>query len=303
MRVAAIDLGSNTFHLLIVEGKDGQIAKEVYRRRIFVGLGDGGIDILETDAIDRGLGACLEFRKAVKEAGVEKIKVTGTAALRNASNAAEFILKAEALLGAKIDVIDGNLEARYIFEGVKLLSDLTRTTLIADIGGGSTEFILASNGKIIWAQSFLLGVGVMHAAYHKSEPIRSEDELALRLHIRNTLQPLAVQLNQHKAEVFIGASGSFEVLESMTGKPSYKNMLNALDVRDAYKIASLIITKNLEERRQLPGMPEERIKLIVVAMVLIDEILQLTGEVQLNVTPYALKEGLIAELLSKASDT
>lgn len=300
MKAAAIDLGSNTFHLLIVEGENGSITKELYRQRIFVGLGDGGIEVLTEEAIERGLEACLEFRKTMNASGVDKLKVTGTAALRTASNARAFTSKAEAILGVKIDIIDGNQEARYIFEGVKQLSSLQAPSMIVDIGGGSTEIILAKNGELVWAQSYVLGVGVMHAGYHKEEPIEEQSEQALREHIRKTLQPLKDFLQNFKVEVFIGASGSFEVLESMTGKPTYKNMLNTVELRDAYKISRLIISKNREERMQLPGMPLERVKLIVVAMVLIDEILKLTGDVKLMVTPYALKEGLLAELLRKS---
>lgn len=297
MKVAAIDLGSNTFHLLIVEGEGNKISREIYRERVFVGLGDGGIEHLGEEAIERGLNACLSFRKALNHHGVDRLRVTGTAALRNASNAHEFTSRATALLGVKIDIIDGQEEARFIFEGVKQLSDLEERTLIVDIGGGSTEFIIAHHGKKVWAESYLLGVGVMHAAYHKEEPIAREHETALRQHIQTVLQPLKSELTKERVSCFIGASGSFEVLESITGRPSFKNKLNTVEIADAHRIAALIISKNLEERTLLPGMPIERVKLIVVAMILIEEILKLTGEVTLQVTPYALKEGLLAAML------
>ncbi|MBP6397516.1 MAG: hypothetical protein KBF57_04630 [Saprospiraceae bacterium] len=297
MKVAAIDLGSNTFHLLIVEGDKSGIGVEIYRERVFVGLGDGGIEHLDDEAIERGLNTCLSFRKAINHYGVEKLRVTGTAALRNASNAQEFTARATAILGVKIEIIDGLQEANLIFEGVRQLSDLNERTLIVDIGGGSTEFIIAEKGELVWAESFLLGVGVMHAAYHKEEPIGKLHENELRKHIENTLLPLRDELERHNVTCFIGASGSFEVLESMTGRPSFKNKLNTVEMADAHTIAALIIGKNLQERAHLPGMPIERVKLIVVAMILIEEILKMTKEVTLKVTPYALKEGLLAQLL------
>ena len=297
MKVAAIDLGSNTFHLLIVEGEGSKIKQEIYRERVFVGLGDGGIENLGEEAIERGLNACLSFRKAINLHRVDKVKVTGTAALRNASNANEFTTRATAILGVKIDIIDGQQEARLIFEGVKQLSDLDERTLIVDIGGGSTEFIIAEKGEIVWAESYLLGVGVMHAAFHKEEPISEEHENELRQYIQLTLNPLKKELEKNNVLCFIGASGSFEVLESMTGRPSYKHKFNVVEMADAHKIAKLIIGKNLEERAHLPGMPIERVKLIVVAMILIEEVLKMTKDVTLKVTPYALKEGLLAYLL------
>ncbi|MBK8852240.1 MAG: hypothetical protein IPN73_19095 [Saprospiraceae bacterium] len=302
MKVAAIDLGSNTFHLLIVEGEGSKIKEEIYRERVFVGLGDGGIEFLGEEAIERGLNACLSFRKAINYHRVDKLKVTGTAALRNASNAHEFTSRATAILGVKIDVIGGQEEARLIFEGVKQLSDLDERTLIVDIGGGSTEFIIAEKGALVWAESFLLGVGVMHAAFHKEEPISADHEDELRQFIQMTLAPLKKELEKNNVSCFIGASGSFEVLESMTGRPSFKNKLNTVEMADAHKIAVMIIGKNLADRSQLPGMPLERVKLIVVAMILIEEILKMTKDVTLRVTPYALKEGLLAQLLKYAND-
>ena len=302
MKVAAIDLGSNTFHLLIVEGEGSKIKEEIYRERVFVGLGDGGIEFLGEEAIERGLNACLSFRKAIIHHRVDKLKVTGTAALRNAFNAHEFTSRATAILGVKIDVIDGQEEARLIFEGVKQLSNLDERTLIVDIGGGSTEFIIAEKGALVWAESFLLGVGVMHAAFHKEEPISADHEDELRQFIQMTLAPLKKELEKNNVSCFIGASGSFEVLESMTGRPSFKNKLNTVEMADAHKIAVMIIGKNLADRSQLPGMPLERVKLIVVAMILIEEILKMTKDVTLRVTPYALKEGLLAQLLKYAND-
>ena len=88
----------------------------------------------------------------------------------------------------------------------------------------------------------------------------------------------------------------------MTGRPSFKNKLNTVEMADAHKIAVMIIGKNLADRSQLPGMPLERVKLIVVAMILIEEILKMTKDVTLRVTPYALKEGLLAQLLKYAND-
>ena len=137
----------------------------------------------------------------------------------------------------------------------------------------------------------------MHAAFHKEEPISEEHENELRQYIQLTLNPLKKELEKNNVLCFIGASGSFEVLESMTGRPSYKHKLNVVEMADAHKIAKLIIGKNLEERAHLPGMPIERVKLIVVAMILIEEVLKMTKDVTLKVTPYALKEGLLAHLL------
>ncbi|MBK8699569.1 MAG: hypothetical protein IPN29_08505 [Saprospiraceae bacterium] len=299
MRIAAVDLGSNTFHLLIVETTGRAPLVEIFRERVFVGLGDGGIELLEEEAIERGLQACSSFRKAMDFYTVNKVRVTGTAALRVAQNSLVFRERAESILGVGIDVIDGIEEARLIFEGVKLLSALDEPALLVDIGGGSTEFIIVQNGHLKWSGSYKLGVGVMHAAYHLNEPIGLDQEMKLREHIKLTLSPLQEAIIKMPVDILIGASGSFEVLESMSGQRSKRDELNEIKPDKVRNMVQTIIHSDLNQRILLPGMPAQRVKLIVVAMILIDEILNFTGKVRIQVTPYALKEGVIAEFVRK----
>jgi exopolyphosphatase / guanosine-5'-triphosphate,3'-diphosphate pyrophosphatase len=290
---AIIDLGSNTFHLLIAEINEKKV-KEYYRKRIFTGLCEGGIEVLKESSIERGLEALEEFKSILKESKYDELLVTGTAALRNASNALEFIMKAEAILSTKVHIIDGLKEAELIFRGAQIVTDFRKTTnLIMDIGGGSTELIIVKDQKLIWSQSYKLGVGVLHQLFHKSEPIANHEMSLLRTHIYDTLDDFRYVANKVKFERLVGASGSFEVLETMTGQEvgyyhNQKVSLNAF-----HDLSNKIVDADYKGRLSMKGLPENRVKLIVVAMILIEEVLKIIKPREIEITPYALKEGIL----------
>jgi exopolyphosphatase / guanosine-5'-triphosphate,3'-diphosphate pyrophosphatase len=296
MRCAIIDLGSNTFHLLIAEIIDNKITT-LFRERVFTRLSDGGIERLNDVSIDKGLSTLLSFRSSIDQYDVDKIKIIGTAALRTASNAETFILPAEKIMGHPIMIIDGDHEAELIYKGVKLLSPMIERSLIMDIGGGSTEFIIVEGGQKIWAQSYKLGVGVLHALFHKSEPITKQEVSAAKDHIIASIAPLLLHIKSNPIITLIGASGSFEIFESMTGKTTFEREVNQIDINDARAIIEKITTANLEQRQSMEGLPPDRTKLIVVGMILVDVILDEVKPQILFVTPYALKEGLLSEMM------
>jgi exopolyphosphatase / guanosine-5'-triphosphate,3'-diphosphate pyrophosphatase len=297
VKVAIIDLGSNTFHLLIVDKKANGSFEEVFRQRIFVSLGEGGIDLLKPTAIQRGLDACTAFQKLMEQYLVERSVITGTAALRTASNRHVFMQQAEAIFGQSILIIDGKLEAQLIYAGVKLLSPMQERSLIVDIGGGSTEFIIVEDGALIWAESYKLGVNVLHNLFHHQEPISHESKVALKAHIRQVAAAFIDQVYLAPIHTFIGSSGSFEVFESMNGMPTYKDQVNVITLSNARDIIDRIVPYDRTQREQIEGLPKVRAKLIVVGMLLVEEILDLVKPHRMIVTPYALKEGVLTKYL------
>jgi exopolyphosphatase/guanosine-5'-triphosphate,3'-diphosphate pyrophosphatase len=296
MKKAIIDLGSNTFHLLIAEIDDQNKINTLYKKRIFVGLGDGGIDILKEDSIKKGLVALEEFKGVLDTMDHDHLIVTGTAALRTAQNATDFILPAEDILGTKVTIIDGQKEAELIYKGAAILSDISLGYhIIMDIGGGSTEFIIVSENKYVWSHSYKLGVGVMHADFQQNDPISLDEQNKLREHIQNELENLKSQIIGVSFESLIGASGSFEVLETMTGYPISTNNNRFIPLDQVWALSKAIIAASYDDRLKMKGLPESRVKLIVVAMILIEEVLKITKPNTVQVTPYALKEGILVD--------
>jgi len=294
--VGILDLGSNTFHLLIAEFSNGKFEIKL-KKRIFVGLAEGGIESIKKSALQRAENALSQFAAIVSNQNLDKFQIIGTAALRSAKNAQLIQNICIHLFKKKIDIIDGAREADLIYKGVKQVAKIEKGNhLIMDIGGGSTEFILIEKGKNIWAKSFNVGVGILHNLFHKNEPISFKEIDSLNAYLDTTLSQLIKKVSTLKIDSLIGASGSFEIIASMTNKPIFDHQTQLIDIGDFYKIAYKVISSDYEKRAGLAGMPATRVKLSVVAFLKLKFILDLVKPKTIEVSPYALKEGLLAEI-------
>jgi exopolyphosphatase/guanosine-5'-triphosphate,3'-diphosphate pyrophosphatase len=300
-RFGVIDLGSNTFHLLIVDQTEGSRFKAVFRKRIFTSLSEGGIDFIKTERIEAGLNALKEFKKYITQYHCTHTRVIGTAVLRTASNSMDFIGKAEDILGINIEIIDGSREAEYIFQGITLSPEVnTGTHLVMDIGGGSTEFILIKAGKILFSKSYNIGVGALHAMFHKSEPISATETEEMMAYILNKTADLQAIIKEYHPEYLTGASGSFEVLELMTDRSIDGATVSLIDPEAFLQLYSKVVSADESERQKMKGLPKERVKLIVVGMILKRVIFDLVHPKGIYVSPFALKEGIIREMITNA---
>lgn len=296
-RLAVIDLGTNTFHLLIVEPiGDGQF-KEIHREKRFVKLAEKGIETIAEAPQQRGLEAIAHYKQCLQKYDVSNVRAFGTAALRTASNGADFKQKIEASLGYPTQLIDGKEEARLIHLGVNLAAPFdNETRLVMDIGGGSVEFILANENGVIWSQSFPIGVAVLRHRFHHQEPIHAAEIEALQTFLDTALQDLFTVLEQHPIQTLIGASGTFDVLENLLSKHQPTPLSAEVDVALFPDLLRQIIRLNLEERFQSKDLPNDRADMIVVALLLIDYLLKKTNCKRILVSAYAMKEGMLSEM-------
>ncbi|MFZ1808124.1 MAG: Ppx/GppA phosphatase family protein [Cyclobacteriaceae bacterium] len=303
-RIAIVDLGTNTFHLLIVDVKDNQ-HHVVYRERKAVKLGKKGINkgLITEKAINRALLAVTRFRTAIDNFNATKVFAYGTSALRNASNQEEVINRIKENTGIKVKVISGDEEARLIYMGVRSAISLgNEKSLIIDIGGGSVEFIIGDENEIYWKESFEIGAQRLLEEYHTHDPIRAEDLKALDEHFDNKLESLFKALNQYKPKTLVGSSGTFDTLsdiycasqgiEKLT--KTAETPLSFQGFHDTYKE---LIVRDKEARMEIPGMIELRVDMIVVACSLIHYILRRYSFTDLRVSSYALKEGVLADIM------
>ena len=142
-RYAIIDLGTNTFHLLVAEQQLDNSFKELYRKRYFVKLAEEGIETIGQASLQRGLVALQHFRQVIDELQVKKVKAIGTAALRTATNGPAFVQQVKEDFAISIELITGSQEAAYIHQGVAMAVPFQEENyLLMDIGGGSVEFII-----------------------------------------------------------------------------------------------------------------------------------------------------------------
>ena len=221
MILAVIDCGTNTFNLLIVEVKNAAYTK-VFNTRMPVKLGEGTINkgYIDTVPFNRGINALTEFKKHLVKFKVTKTLAFATSAIRDAKNGLDFVYKTKLDLDIDINVIDGNREAELIYLGNKLAADIDqKLVLIMDIGGGSTEFILANREQIFWKQSFLLGAARLLERFSISNPITETEIKIIYDYLFNELQPLFEAIKLFPTGELIGSSGAFDsIIEMIHGE-------------------------------------------------------------------------------------
>ncbi|MBI1769423.1 MAG: phosphatase [Bacteroidetes bacterium] len=307
MRTAIIDMGTNTFHLLVVE-RTGTEYKILLRERLPVKIGVGGINqnIITKGGIDRAVNALIQFKNKIDEFRVADVFAFGTSALRNADNSGEVISKIKAATGIHAKIISGDEEAQYIYEGVNLALNLGKEkSLIIDIGGGSVEFIIGNGEKIFWKQSFEIGAQRLLERFQKHDPILTSEIESVMDFLKESLSPLFDAMKIHSPEVLAGSSGTFDTLSDIhciqSGIEQKDSPETPLTLEAFKKIYPEIISKNRVERMQIPGMIEMRVEMIVVACCLVKFILDHFHFRQIRVSSYSLKEGVLASLLKKKS--
>jgi len=300
-RLAVIDLGTNTFHLLVAATQPDGTFQDLFRKRFFVKLAEEGIETIGEAPFKRGLDALTVFKKFLEALEVQQVKLVGTAALRTASNGITFIQAVKDQLGFSIELIDGKKEATYIHQGVALAVPFTNDNyLLMDIGGGSVEFIIANKAKVHWAQSFPIGVGVLYKKFHHQEPISPEEIQATFQFIDRFLAPLKKAVQQYPTTTLVGASGTFEVLESILATkttPTYAS----ISVEKFAPLYQRLLHSTKAERLAFKDIPKVRADMIVVAVLLMEYILQTVSIQHILVSKYAMKEGILFEMVSKGA--
>lgn len=301
--VAIIDMGTNTFHLLIAEMKSKP--KILLREREAVKVGKGGINqrMITDDGFSRALDTLKRFKAIIDEYGVRKTLAFGTSAIRNASNGQQLIDAIKATTGIDARVIDGEEEADLIYRGVRAALDMgDDNSLVVDIGGGSVEFIVGNNKGIQWKRSFEIGGQRLLEEFQKFDPIGSQEVVALEAFLKTKLEPLMDPLRKYKPTTLVGVSGTFDTLSEMfcvrNGLPYYADDSETPFDKTAFpSIYKDLLTHDRAGRLALPGMIEMRVDMIVVACVLVDIILGLHEFDNIRVSSYSLKEGVLASLL------
>ena len=302
VRAAAIDFGSNTIHLLVVEydPSDPHQWQEVYRKRFMVGLASGGSGDL---ILEKPYQDCIkhtEFFKAIIDTyQVEYVASVGTAIFRTAKNSETLVNDLQGILRSTIRVISGIEEANLVAKGITAQGHYpTGTWNSIDIGGASTEFALIANGEIQALESTSLGIHSLYANFHKNDPLFSEDLACLEGYIKEIISASPIITSLPKGVGMIGVSGSFELLGRLLGKLGVQFTDEELDVGACLEVISKVQYLSESDRAALPGIPAERSKLLVVGFTLVKVFLEVLRPTSLWVTSRTLKEGLIHEYLT-----
>lgn len=302
-KVAIIDLGTNTFHLLIASIGNGK-TEILYREKVGVKLGKAGInhDVIQPDAIDRAILTLQNFKVKMEAMQVSKIYAFGTSALRNAKNATDVAARIKSSTDIDINIISGDEEAEMIYKGVQSALSLgSDISLIMDIGAGSVEYILANEKNTLWKRSLEMGAQRILEKFSISDPITPEQVQELNNFFTESLKEVDGAIQQHPPVTLVGSSGTFDTLsdiycvENNITKGEHDSE-TPLTLDCFYSIYDRIIKMSRAERMAMLGMIELRVDLIVVGCCLVRYIVEKYKLQQIRVSSYSLKEGALAML-------
>jgi len=301
--IAILDFGTNTFNLLIAERKNRSF-NIIYTSKQPVKLGRGGIQInrITPDAFERGFVAIQMHMESIKKYEVEEIRAFATSAIRNASNGQQFVDEVEKRFEFKVKVIPGNREAELIYKGVRQAFPMNKKkAMILDIGGGSNEFIICNDQGISWKHSFELGMARILELFDLPDPITHEEIHALEAYFKHELGPLFEAVKKEKPRTLIGASGSFDTFYAMmsirNGVLTDGDHSHPLPMPEFRRIRQQLVRSSHAERLNMPGMEPVRVDMIVAAVIFVSFVIRECNIKQLVQSNFALKEGVIAELV------
>ncbi|GBE05456.1 guanosine-5'-triphosphate,3'-diphosphate pyrophosphatase [bacterium BMS3Abin10] len=311
-RLAAIDIGTNTFRLLIAEvrpdnrGKNFSI-REIHSERIITRLGEGITEkgLIKKQAIDRSIAALKNFSNIISHHNVRRTSALATSALRDAGNKGAFLKKALDTAGLKVEIVSGEEEARITSSGMLIGIDLPETALMVDIGGGSTELILSRHGRSQSVYSLHLGVVYLAEKYMKKDPPAGKDLALMGREISERIAPTVKPLKKlfSSDTVFIGTAGTVTALAAMKQNlKSYdhnKIHNSGLTAKEIKQIYSDISAIGARERAKYHSLEPGRLDIIVPGTLILLKLVATFGFKQVIVSDYGLREGILLDLYRK----
>jgi exopolyphosphatase/guanosine-5'-triphosphate,3'-diphosphate pyrophosphatase len=303
MRIAAIDIGTNSVHMIVVRLRADLSFEVIDREKVMVRLGAGGLDgkALTNEAMTAALQALSKFRRLAESHGVDQILAAATSATREARNGGEFLARVERETGIRPRVIPGSEEARLIHQAAVYGVDVgSARAVVVDIGGGSVEITLGTATSIQLARSFKVGVIRLTERFVKSDPISDRDARKLSKFVLAEIDRHCEQITAIGFDRVIGTSGTILSLgllaaASARGVPPTDLRNLRLSAKQIRRLRKDVSSLDLESRLALPGLDPRRADLVVAGAVLLDTILRRLGAEDLTLCDLALREGLILD--------
>ncbi|MCX6181359.1 MAG: phosphatase [Bacteroidetes bacterium] len=303
-KIAVIDLGTNTFNLLIAEVPESGKHHIIYSTQVPAKIGEKAINEnkIIPAAFDRGVQCLKDMKGIIGEYDVDDIFAFGTSALRGASNGKEFAETVKKETGINIHIIDGHREAELIYNGVQLAFPCDeKLRLVLDVGGGSNEFIIANKNKVFWSHSFNLGVARLLYKFQPSNPMKAEEIQTLENYLEQELAPLWEALKKFPATDLIGCAGCFSSFHEMICAQNNielndKSTWETIPLDGFQKIHNLLLPSSYEERMEMEGLVFMRADMIVIGTILVNLVIKKAHVQNLYLSKYALKEGVLNEI-------
>lgn len=304
VRVCVIDLGTNSFHAIIVDAHPNGSYKVVDRLKEMVRLGQHGLDAnrLPEEAIERGLRALKRIKLLADGWGVREYMSFATSAIREAVNGGEFIQRAADELNLRIRPISGEQEAHHIFQGVRRAVEFAEPSLLVDIGGGSVEFIVVDDDNEVFDVSLKLGAARMTERFVTTDPMSSEEQEELRSYLEEQLENVFSVCREYGVNTIVGSSGTMKSLARVTlqdfGDDTRSIFQQTFPVENVRRALEWVVQSSAEERNEHPGIEPKRVDQIGAGAVLLDVLCEELSEIEgVRVSPNALREGMVVHFI------
>jgi exopolyphosphatase/guanosine-5'-triphosphate,3'-diphosphate pyrophosphatase len=307
MRIAAIDIGTNSIHMIVVQVRPDLSFEVIDREKDMVRLGAGGLDgrSLTPTAMAAALQTLSKFKRLAESHKVDEIVAAATSATREADNGGDFIAEVDRETSIRIKVISGTEEARLIHLAAGYGVDIGGTTaVVVDIGGGSIEVTLGTATQLTQARSFKTGVIRLTERFVHSDPLAGRDERRIIKHLNREMGSYLDQIAARGFDRVIGTSGTILSLGTMAAGDDGR----ADDVRNRrvsakalHRLRKRIVEADIQERLRIPLMDPRRADLSVAGSVLFDTILRRLGAEEFTLCDLALREGLVLDYIHRNS--
>lgn len=309
LRLAAIDIGTNSVHLIVadVDRKTGRF-RVVDREREHVRLGSGPSDMksLAPGAMARGIQTVRRF-KAIADASKAPVRAIATSAVREAANRKEFIAKVERQTGVRVEIASGYEEARLIYMGVlQALPVFRKRVLLIDIGGGSTEFLIGRERDLQYVNSLKMGALRLAGEFFPSGAVTKKAVEQCRRLVAGMLSPVVREARKLPFEVCVGTSGTITAVATITremrGEPELQMNGFTFSSDDLDAVVDLVLgARTVKERSLIRGLDDRRADIIVPGVIILQEAFRALRIREMTLSEYAFREGIILDTFEKKS--
>lgn len=306
-RIAAIDIGTNSFHLIIAELSKNKKIKLLDRERVFLRIGNdkqNGLSYISSQDTVKATNVLLNF-KHLAEVHKAKISAVATSAVREASNNKDFVKTIFKQTSIKIDIIDGRTEAKLIFLGMKNALPLENSSVLGiDIGGGSTEFIYGLNNKLKYAESVKVGAVRLSNLFFPKYRITRTSVTNCENYVEDLIRKQIDLKVFSNLDFAVGSSGTVDTIclvKSNQTDGIVRKKLNGYEFTkdDFENIYDLIMNlKTPEDRSFVPGLESKRADIIPAGLIILKKIFQLFQLNKMVLSEYALREGVVFKAMS-----
>jgi len=304
--LAAIDIGTNSIHLVVARFDDAGHFEVIGDEKESVRLGSasGDMKLLAPDAIERGIAALTRLRQ-VADISDARLTAVATSAVREAENADDFISRARDEAGVEVEVISGTEEARLIHLGIlQAVPVYDRRMIMIDIGGGSTEVLVGERSDILAVRSFKLGAIRLTRRFFRTDRVHPGAVDACRRFVDAMLAPLAREVQRLGFEVAVGSSGTIEAVAAMVHAQRADAPPRTVDnatirASEARTLVKRLSSLSVAKRREVPGLEASRADIILAGAIIVEQAMATFGIDELVVSGYALREGALLDAFQR----